>query len=712
MGTYILAALLVASSSWPLVGFLKEALGYATLPLALWLIATGTPFFNQNRTLSGFAALMSLIILLGILRTPDMAGGRLGSSLAEFLCLIAPKSLIGLGALLSFLAWSYALAAFGTKKKPPKPTLSASRTAPEAPAPSKNGQDQPLKAKQRPLVTSFPPEPSRGAPSEKAAPPVESPPKLRLISSARTMPEQKPEKEEPPPKPQPDPPLSPKKPRLPSPFLLSIEPTPSQEEGPDLETVKTFARAIEEALESFGISGRVNDFTVGPVITVFELEIPSGIKISKVSGLAPDIARILRVGSIRVRGPETGKATIGIEVPNLHRRTVYFGGVAMTKPFLNAPCELALALGQDVQGRPVVVDLAKAPHLLVAGATGSGKSVALNTMIVSLLMRLSPAELRLVLIDPKRLELSHFEGLPHLFSPVVTESKDAVFMLKALLLEMEERYRLLKAIKAKHLTMFNQFLQKALKEGLDPNSDLSRELSSQEREGIPLPRLVVVIDELADLIMAEGKHIEEPLIRLAQMARASGIHLIVATQRPSVDIITGLIKANFPCRIALQVASRPDSRTILDQSGAETLLGKGDMLFLPPDSPRLFRLHGCYIPESDIEKVVAQWKEQVSPDFYHYERIKKRTLMGGREDAEGSSNGLEDERYDEALELVVRLKKASVSLIQRHLRIGYNRAARILERMELEGIVSRESEPGKPREVLIAKPEVEDETDA
>ena len=688
IGTYALLGWMFSGLSLPLSGLWKEAFGWMGGPIALFIVALGMPFASPTLLLSALSVLMSLLIALSTVGLKEPVIGRFGLALGELLGPVAPKSLIGAVAFFSCLAWGYTFFAVAFKqaftKKP--------KSFPSDPT----EREKMLPGQGEPDTTPDPTKPLNQKLKEEKE--FSSEAKLKLVKPPKELYLERGANQEggvalksP----------EPSKTKPPSPFLLTSGESEGDLTCQDRETMEIFARATEDALESFGISARVSGFTIGPVITVFELEIPSGVKISRITGLAPDIARILRVGSIRVRGPEAGKATIGIEVPNPERQTVYFGGVAITKAFLNAPCDLALALGQDVQGRSVVVDLAKAPHLLVAGSTGSGKSVALNTMIISLLLRLSPGELRLVLIDPKRLEFSHFEDLPHLFSPVVTEPKEAAFMLKALLIEMEERYQLLKLLKAKHLLSFNQSIHRL--ESPSPDSDIAREFSRQERHFAPLPRLVVVIDELADLIMSEGKHIEEPLIRLAQMARASGIHLIVATQRPSVDIITGLIKANFPCRIALQVASRPDSRTILDQIGAEALLGKGDMLFLPPDASSLFRLHGCFIPENDIERVVAHWKEQLRCDFRLFDRIKRRTLMEGADEPNSPTNSLHDERYDEALELVTRHGKASISLIQRHLRIGYNRAARMLERMEIDGIVSKESEPGKPREVLIAK---------
>ncbi|MBI5141615.1 MAG: DNA translocase FtsK 4TM domain-containing protein [Nitrospirae bacterium] len=433
---------------------------------------------------------------------------------------------------------------------------------------------------------------------------------------------------------------------------------------------------LERKLADYGVSGKVSRVQPGPVVSMYEFEPAAGVKINKVMSLADDLAMSMKVERIRVT-TLYGKAAIGIEIPNEKRETVYLREILSARDFVERKSPLSLALGKDILGKPMVADLARMPHLLVAGATGAGKSVAVNGMILSMLYKASPADLRLVMIDPKMLELSVYQDIPHLFAPVITAPKDASGALRKLVFEMETRYRLLAAKGVRNIDGYNA----ALKEG-------------EEK----LPYIVVLIDELADLMLTAPREIEDSIARLAQMARAAGIHLILATQRPSVDVLTGVIKANFPARISFQVSSKVDSRTILDSNGAEQLLGKGDMLLLSPGY-RLVRIHGAYVDETEIGRVVDFVKAQGQPDYAAFEKIvaedEAYQAKGGDTDR--------DELYRNAVDAVVSSGQASISYIQRRLKIGYNRAARIMELMEEDGIVGPPREAGKPREILIAK---------
>ena len=433
------------------------------------------------------------------------------------------------------------------------------------------------------------------------------------------------------------------------------------------------ARVLERKLLDFGIEGRVTEVRPGPVITLYEFEPAPGIKINRITNLSDDLALALKALSIRIIAPIPGKAAVGIEVPNRQRERVSLREILEGKGFVEHPSPLTLALGKDIEGRAFITDLLKMPHLLIAGSTGAGKSVSLNAMIVSILYKATPDRVRFVMIDPKRLELSTYNSLPHLLLPVVTEAKKATPILKGLLHEMEERYRKMAEAGVRNIDQYNK---QAVKKGEEP-----------------LPYIVVVIDEMADLMMTAQREFEDAVVRLAQMARASGIHLIIATQRPSVDVITGLIKANFPARIAFQVPSRTDSRTILDTSGAEKLLGEGDMLFLPPGTSKVQRVHGAFVSDGEIKRVVEFLARQGRPEYreeiLRYEEMKEKE----------AEEGWDDELYDEAVRLVTKTGQASISFIQRRLRIGYNRAARMVERMEREGIVGP-AEGSRPREVL------------
>lgn len=460
------------------------------------------------------------------------------------------------------------------------------------------------------------------------------------------------------------------------------------------------ARELESVLEEFGVRGEINRVRPGPVVTLFELTPAPGIKSSRIVGLSDDIARSMSAVSARV-AVIPGQNAIGIELPNDHRETVYLRTLLETEAFERTASRLPLALGKDIGGAPVVVDLARMPHLLVAGTTGSGKSVAINTMILSLLFRLSPEQCKFIMIDPKMLELSVYEGIPHLLAPVVTEPKKAIVALKWVVREMEERYKLMAKLGVRNIDGYNQRLAEALRKG----ETLSRKVQvgfdgdtgqplfeEQPLEKSPLPYIVVVVDEMADLMLVAGKEIEAAIQRLAQMARAAGIHIIMATQRPSVDVITGTIKANFPTRISFQVTSKIDSRTILGEQGAEQLLGQGDMLYMAPGG-RLSRVHGPFVQDSEVEEVVAYLKSQGMPAY-----IEDITKEEEGELGEGKISS-DDPLYEEAVTLVLREQKASTSFIQRHLQIGYNRAARLVDLMEAEGIISGANHVGK-REVL------------
>jgi len=449
----------------------------------------------------------------------------------------------------------------------------------------------------------------------------------------------------------------------------------------DDENLRMQSRLLEKKLEDFGVRGRVTAVSPGPVVTTFEYEPASGIKINKIVNLTDDLALALRATSIRIVAPIPGKAAIGIEVPNAVRETVRFKEIVVSQAFEKARSKLTICLGKDIVGNPVVAEMDRMPHLLIAGATGAGKSVALNTMICSLLYKATPEEVKLIMVDPKRIELSHYDGIPHLITPVVTDVKKATNALFWAVREMEHRYELLSEKKARNISQYNRKIRQ------------EKPAPDQEPPEI-LPFIVILIDELADLMMVASRDVEVALTRLAQMARAAGIHLILATQRPSVDVLTGIIKANFPTRLSFQVSSKTDSRTIIDTNGAENLLGNGDMLFLPPGAGRLQRIHGAYISETELTAIIEFLKTQKKPEYV------EQVTEAAPADVAGPDGEDVDEKYDEAVALITKTRQASISMIQRHLRIGYNRAARIIEMMEREGVVGP-ADGSKPREVLV-----------
>src|SRR3989337_183379 len=450
------------------------------------------------------------------------------------------------------------------------------------------------------------------------------------------------------------------------PPLSFLDNPPEKAQSLDEEALRTNSKILEKKLKDYGVDGQVIAVTPGPVVTMYEFEPAAGVKVASIVNLSDDLALAMRATSIRIIAPIPGKAVVGIEVPNVAKQKIYLREILESNVYSKSSSKLTFALGNDISGNPFVADLARMPHMLMAGATGAGKSVTLNAIILSILYKATPVDVRFLMIDPKMLELSAYEGIPHLLTPVVTDAKRAAVVLRGMVNEMGERYKLMAEKGAKNIDRYNQIIEEK-KEG-----EPGEEYNEGHRR---LPYIVVVIDELSDLMMASGKGVEESLVRLSQMTRAAGIHLLVATQRPSVDVITGLIKANFPARISLQVASRTDSRTILDSMGAETLLGEGDMLFLPPGSSRVKRIHGAYVSELEIKRVTDFLKKQGKPTY------DKAISEAKVEEKGGIDDDLVEEfntRYDEAVAIVIQLQQASTSYIQRRLRIGYNKAARLM----------------------------------
>jgi len=488
--------------------------------------------------------------------------------------------------------------------------------------------------------------------------------------------------------------------RLPPTSLLDTP--PSEHAQIDETALERSARVLEQKLADFGVQGQVVEVQPGPVVTMYKLEPGSGIKVSQIVNLADDLSMALRAASVRILAPVPGEAVVGIEVPNRKREMVYLREILEAEQFSAAQSQLTIALGKDISGRPMAANLATMPHLLIAGATGTGKSVSIHTMISSVLFNATADDVRFILIDPKMLELSVYEGIPHLLVPVVVDPEKAAAALLWATQEMERRYRMMRDLGVRNIDGYNR--------ALGSNGLVELKAGNLVAEGEPadegvdlspmthrrLPKIVIVIDELADLLLSEAKTVARDITRLAQKARAAGIHLILATQRPSVDVITGLIKANLPARISFQVTSRVDSRTILDSIGAERLLGAGDMLFMPPGTAKLRRLHGPFVSETEIRRVADFLRAQGSPE-YQMEILE--TTAPGEGDIEGPG-GQRDEFYDEAVRIVLETGQASISMIQRRLRIGYNRAARMVEEMEREGIVMP-ADGGRPREVRL-----------
>ncbi|WP_373020348.1 DNA translocase FtsK [Thiomicrorhabdus sp.] len=492
------------------------------------------------------------------------------------------------------------------------------------------------------------------------------------------------------------------------PSLDLLDPPPDYEEGFSEDELKALSNLLEQRLLDFGVTVKVESVQPGPVVTRFEILPAPGVKVSQINNLAKDLARVLSVQSVRVVDIIPGKAFVGIEIPNEQRELVSFREVLSSDEFQRAKSPLTIALGKDISGKPVVADIAKMPHLLVAGTTGSGKSVGVNSMILSLLYKSRPDEVRLIMVDPKMLELSIYEDIPHLLTPVVTDMSDAANALRWCVFEMDRRYQLMAKMGVRNIAGFNLKVKEAIEKGeplIDPlyqqAANFGHEMGEKPPTLEPLPFIVVVVDEFADMIMVVGKEVEQLIARIAQKARAAGIHLVLATQRPSVNVITGLIKANIPTRISFMVNTKIDSRTILDQGGAEQLLGMGDMLFLPPGSGSPRRVHGAFMTDEEVHRVVEFIKTQGEPQYLE-------TITQGPTSDAGSEGGYEDAEqdalYDEAVEFVIQGRRVSISSIQRRFKIGYNRAARIVETMEASGVVSTMQSNGN-REVLAPKPQ-------
>lgn len=499
------------------------------------------------------------------------------------------------------------------------------------------------------------------------------------------------------------------------PSLELLDPPRKSGKGYTEEMLEALSRQVEAKLADFGVIAEVVEVHTGPVVALLELQLAPGTKVSKITGLAKDIARALSTVSVRVVEIIPGKSVIGLEIPNEYRETVFLSEVLASPTYQDAKAPLTLAMGTDIAGKPVCADLARMPHALIAGTTGSGKSVAINVMILSLVYKSTPKDVRLIMVDPKMLELSVYEGIPHLLTPVVTDMKEAANALRWCVAEMERRYRLMAQLGVRNIAGYNRKVADAEAAGAPiPDPLLVTEpggLGVDETEAVPhlahLPYIVVIIDELADMMMVVGKKVEELIARLAQKARASGIHLLLATQRPSVDVLTGLIKANIPTRMAFQVSSRVDSRTVLDQMGAEHLLGWGDMLYLPPGTSIPQRVHGAFVDDQEVHRVAEYLKRTGAPDYI--DTVLQDTgeaIPGIDPEPSGGDTEDQDPLFDEAVQFVTETRRASISGVQRRLKIGYNRAARIVEEMERIGLVGPAETNGN-REVLVPpSPEV------
>ncbi|BBL75043.1 DNA translocase FtsK [Methylomagnum ishizawai] len=723
--------------------------GYGYIIFQGRLAAPANPIDSALRW-TGFAAaiaaaagLTDLHVIHAPLALPGTSGGILGGETAELLAgsfgragssillltvfvagisLFTGLSWLGSSLGLIDLVGRAALIAIDAVLSLFQPFKPAPAAGPEVEAESETGtmplpEPAPAKAKPQAKRMAAPPDTENPEPPAEATAPVARPKALVEEPPATKNPAVPTTQAAPPQPPKPRAPLSrpaldlpPVKPGTLPPLELLSDTTPKIK-GYSEAALEDMSRQVESILDDFNVEVQVTDVLPGPVITRFEIQPAPGVKVSRISGLAKDLARALSVTSVRVVEIIPGKSVIGLEIPNEEREMVLLHSVLSSDAYQHSPSPLTLVLGKDISGQPVVANLARMPHLLVAGTTGSGKSVAVNVMILSMLFKARPEEVRLIMIDPKMLELSIYEGIPHLLTPVVTDMKEAANALRWCVAEMERRYKLMSLMGVRNLAGFNQKLAEVAADGeyiADPLWSAADALDGEEPPALePLPYIVIVIDELADMMMIVGKKVEELIARLAQKARAAGLHLILATQRPSVDVITGLIKANIPTRIGFQVSSKIDSRTILDQGGAESLLGNGDMLYLPPGTGLPMRAHGAFVSDQEVHNVVEFLKRTGPANYIHEitkfsEEAEAGSFKGGTGGGEGGGEET-DPLYDEAVRFVTESRKASISSVQRKLKVGYNRAARMIEDMEKAGIVGH-AETNGSREVLAPPP--------
>ncbi len=659
-----------------------------------WLLVAGEGYQKVSRgQLLGIALLLVSCISLGALHQPKVhlfgheifTGGRVGLIVAGFLARIVHRAgahilllgtfLVGLVLATPLTLGTLASHLLEACKEAWGRTAAIGRCWKERRAARKNDSISPVDTPSESTSLMVIPD---------TPPPVEvlPPPNVPVKKKRRGIP--------------PPPPTVPADGVYTLPSLSLLDSYEQQNHRPNWKKLEEDARILQEKLSDFGVQGKVVGILPGPVITMYEYAPAPGIKISRIVGLSDDLSMALKAMSIRVVAPIPGKAAIGIEIPNQHREMVSLRAVLESEVFASAQTPLTIALGKDITGQPVSANLAKMPHLLIAGATGTGKSVCINALLSSLLYRNMPSDLRLLLIDPKRIELSTYEGIPHLIHPVVTDAKMATRALRWAVQEMELRYRLLAEKNVRNIEGYNRALakEKSKEKPAEP-PEAGEDSNGRQLVHRHLPYMVIIIDELADLMMVASREVEESITRLAQMARAAGIHLILATQRPSVDVLTGIIKANVPTRISFQVSSRIDSRTILDGSGAESLLGMGDMLFLPPGTAKLQRIHGAYVSDNEVQQITEFWRSQKLLEDPLAERVDFHEPATSDEVDDEEV----DEKYEEAIQIVRETRQASISMLQRRLRVGYNRAARMIEMMEQQGIVST-SDGVKPREVI------------
>jgi len=666
--------------SWTLL----RSIGYVSyaLPIVLIIISIGFLLrrifrFRVAVPVSFAFFIVSASALLSCTLASKGSGGFIGDyvglTLSNYLGVTGAVILLSAVVLITVLvATGISLVQFGMRAYPP--TVSAVKTTIDKVRAGRQDQNPDDNGKEDSKKTS-------AAPERRPAPAIIAATAAQTAQAPKIHNRKEPEREEP----EKELEFTAPKGNFKLPPVTLLDKVPSGGNSIDNRLLLENSKVLEQKLRDFGIDGRVLEVRPGPVVTMYEFEPAAGVKVGRITNLSDDLALAMKAMSIRIIAPIPGKSVVGIEVPNQERDLIHLREMLECPGFSKSRSRLTLALGKDIAGSPYMADLARMPHLLVAGATGTGKSVSVNAMILSILFKATPEEVRFLMVDPKMLELSAYEGIPHLITPVITDPKKAAGALRSIVIEMGKRYKLMAEKGAKNIDKYNQMIEE--NEAKDP----------AEKK---LPYIVVIIDELADLMMTSGKDVEECLVRLSQMARASGIHLMIATQRPSVDVVTGIIKTNFPARIAFQLPSRTDSRTILDAGGAETLLGQGDMLFLPPGTSKLQRIHGAFVSEPEIKRVTDFWKNQGAPQYDNVIIAEAESALVETDEDLGEEFL---RRYDEAVAMAAELEMISTSYIQRRFRIGYNTAARIVERMEKEGVVGP-SQGSRPREVLLRKP--------